>query len=227
MIFNTLRKCKGGQCVREPDVSLLHYWMQYVGYKANTFFFSTLVAAGYGKPGTIVECNDGNIYRVMHNNFENTVVLYKPNSNTFTIIQCAMLNNFADTHRFIYTITVEIIRNAGVLYTPIKYDPLIAVKRFKNSTNILDFHYILKKFSRIIEINNIYRLTMATNAIQPVRDQHIHLLYLCERPALIIQRMFRKAIADPRYKMCRSRLMREYATLVESSTSCNNMSQHR
>lgn len=175
MIFKDIPFDATVEIVRKPGMfGFLRYLFNCFIYKVNVFWFKLLVSYNFGYPGTIVECNDYNVYRVIHNNYENTVILYSHVDNTFMIVQCALLNNYVNTCQFVYTAPVEFRDDDVLNYSKVSYYPLFAVQWCKNSTNVCDFHKILKEFSRIME---------SCEDRKPFRyilDQHSALLKLCE-----------------------------------------------
>lgn len=170
-----------------------------------------LYAKHYGNPGSIVTCDDNKEYVVVHNDFQSTIILYR--KNIFTVLQCYywLIRPFAPiTLCFDITMHENIVESVG---TNMQYRNKHVIKKTQNTVDIITFREILCKFNSVISIIDNANIEFYSLPIHYIRDQHTHLLYLCERPLLLIQRTFRKAISNPNYRLCRSRLMREYNLL--------------
>lgn len=201
MILRPRWLCTRLQFVRGQNTNIIYHMYLCIKHRILYLLFYFLFARRFGFPGNIVTCNDGNTYIVVHNDFQSTIILYR--ENIFTILLCC--TKLKLPRMFTYDISNK-IQNSGFHQ---RY-----VKTIHGECDIIYFRNILESFNKAISYLESLEDTFYIDCIAHVRILHTHLLYLTERPVLLIQRMFRKSISNPEHKMCERRLLREYHNFI-------------
>jgi hypothetical protein len=201
MILRPKWLCTKIQFIRSNNTSIIYHYYLCIKHTIFYFIFYIFFARNFGYSGNIVKCNDKKEYIVVHNDFQSTIILYR--EGVFKVLVCCTILYPFRSIMFVYDI--DIFGKISNIKFEKKY-----VTSIESQCDIIEFRNILQLFN--IVLLNLESLddTFFINTISHIRDLHIHLLYLCEKPVLLIQRMFRKAISNPNYELCRTRLMKEY-----------------
>jgi hypothetical protein len=193
-----------------------------IKYRVLYFIFKLLYARRYGSPGSLVRCNDGLDWTVVYNDDQSTVVIYRedvfrivtfyggPLPSVFNICS-ADICTYDDEKR---------MRN-------FTRRPIRPLRIMSKKTSFIAFLEMLEEFQNVIAHYDMYQSAHDSDIssfvfkllTHHIIHLHYHLKYLCERHALCIQRMFKTAISDPAYVLCRRRLRREFEDLTQTTTS--------
>lgn len=201
--------------IRKNNMNIVYFYFLCLKYKFLYFLFRYNYCNKYGNPGNIIKCSDGKTYTVVHNDYQSTIILYK--DNIFKILLCCT-SLFRCIKSLMISYDIMILHNTNtnnnINISNISLESIYVYHKEDGYIGILEFRNILILFHEVMKYLKILHDKSYLNSIIHIGKMNAHLIYLCEEPALRIQRKFRKIISDPTYKMCRSRLYHEYNNLI-------------
>ena len=206
--LQTRWKCTKLDFMKGNNTNIVYHYYLCFKHRLLYFLFYLIYARKFGSCGNIVTCNDEQQYVVVHNDFQSTIIIYR--DTIFSILLCC--TKIYPFRSIMFTYDIEVKNDHMIVCNP-RFERKCVIKKHERISDLFEFQKILQMFTSVISYFESSGNTLYIDTFHHIRDLHTHLLYLCERPITLIQRMFRKAISDPNYKLCRSRLLNEYAIL--------------